>query len=147
MTSRKRQVSGWWVLETCPCIGRCVAGTDALVSIVVRRRPPDPAGRSCMPRVRRPAKAVLALALLCLASGPVATLPLHADPAQAAAVVWPPSTLIVSEVVTGGSSASDEFVEIANQGGAPVDIAGLEVVYATSSGSTVTRKATWAAST
>ena len=30
---------------------------------------------------------------------------------------------------------------------APVDLAGLEVVYATSSGSTVTRKATWAAST
>ena len=29
-------------------------------------------------------------------------------------------------------------------GAAPVDLAGLEVVYATSSGSTVTRKATWA---
>src|SRR5206468_2685483 len=62
-------------------------------------------------------------------------------------VAWPPSTLVASEVQTGGTSASDEFVEIANQGAAPVDLVGLEVVYATSSGSTVTRKATWAGST
>src|SRR4029077_1157896 len=39
-----------------------------------------------------------------------------------------------------------EFVELANQGSAAVDLLGLEVVYATSSGSTVTRKATWTAS-
>src|SRR4029450_1730542 len=67
--------------------------------------------------------------------------------ALAAAVAWPPSTLLVSEVQTGGASASDEFVEVANQGAGPVDLAGLEVVYATASGSTVTRKATWAAAT
>ena len=66
---------------------------------------------------------------------------------QAAAVGWPPSTLVVSEVQTGGASASDEFVEVANQGGGPVDLAGMEVVYATATGSTVTRKATWSAST
>ena len=65
---------------------------------------------------------------------------------RAGAVSWPPSTLVVSEVQTGGASASDEFVEVANQGGSPVDLLGLEVVYATSSGSTVTRKATWATS-
>src|SRR6478672_11575428 len=65
---------------------------------------------------------------------------------RAGAVAWPTSTLVVSEVQTGGASASDEFVEIANQGAGPVDLAGLEVVYATSSGSTVTRKTTWAAS-
>ena len=64
---------------------------------------------------------------------------------MAAAVAWPTSTLVVSEVQTGGASASDEFVEIANQGAGSVDLLGLEVVYATSSGSTVTRKATWAA--
>jgi uncharacterized protein len=74
--------------------------------------------------------------------------PLGLAPATlAAAVAWPPSTLVVSEVQTGGASASDEFVEIANQGAGAVDLAGLEVVYATSSGSTVTRKATWTAST
>ena len=67
--------------------------------------------------------------------------------ARAAAVGWPTSTLVVSEVQTGGASASDEFVEVANQGAGAVDLAGLEVVYATSSGSTVTRKATWSAST
>ncbi len=66
---------------------------------------------------------------------------------RAADVGWPVSSLLVSEVQTGGASASDEFVEIANQGAAAVDLNGLEVVYATSSGSTVTRKATWAAST
>ena len=66
---------------------------------------------------------------------------------QAAAVGWPPSTLVVSEVQTGGASASDEFVEVANQGGGPVDLSGLEVVYATATGSTVTRKATWSAAT
>ena len=65
---------------------------------------------------------------------------------RAGAVDWPPSTLVVSEVQTGGSSASDEFVEVANQGQLPVDLLGLEVVYATSTGSTVTRKATWASS-
>ena len=47
---------------------------------------------------------------------------------------------------TGGASASDEFVEVANQGAGPVDLVGLELVYATSSGSTVTRKAAWSAS-
>ncbi len=66
--------------------------------------------------------------------------------ARAASVAWPPSTLLISEIQTGGTSASDEFVEIANQGNAPIDLIGLEVVYVTSSGSTVTRKATWATS-
>ena len=65
----------------------------------------------------------------------------------AGVVAWPASTLVVSEVQTGGTSASDEFVEIANQGSGPVDLMGLEVVYATSTGSTVTRKGTWTTST
>ena len=60
---------------------------------------------------------------------------------------WPTSTLLISEVETGGASASDELVELTNAGASPVDLMGLEVVYATSTGSTVTRKATWAAST
>ena len=67
--------------------------------------------------------------------------------ALAAAVGWPPSTLVISEIQTGGVSASDEFVEIANQGVADVDLNGLEVVYATSTGSTVTRKAPWTVAT
>jgi outer membrane biosynthesis protein TonB len=63
----------------------------------------------------------------------------------AAAVAWPPSTgLLLAEVVTGGASASDEYVEITNAGAVPVDLAGTELVYVTSSGSSVTRKVTWA---
>jgi Lamin Tail Domain len=62
---------------------------------------------------------------------------------RAGAVSWPTSSLVLSELQTGGSSASDEFVELANQGPNPVDLLGLEIVYATSSGSTVSRKATW----
>jgi len=63
-----------------------------------------------------------------------------------AAVAWPVSTLLVSEVQTGGASASDEFAEITNVGLSPVDLAGLELVYVTSTGSTVTRKASWSTS-
>ncbi len=101
-----------------------------------------------MQRVRRAADVALALVVaLCLSSVPAATTRSGGGIALAAAVAWPPSTLVVSEVQTGGASASDEFVEIANQGSGPVDLIGLELVYATSSGSTVTRKATWTAST
>ena len=101
-----------------------------------------------MQRVRCAADVALALAVaLCLSSLPAATEPLGRGITLAATVAWPVSTLVVSEVQTGGASASDEFVEIANQGAGPVDLIGLEVVYATSSGSTVTRKATWSAST
>ena len=64
-------------------------------------------------------------------------------PAPLGAVAWPVSTLLVSEVQTGGASASDEFAEITNVGASAVDLAGLELVYATSTGSTVTRKASW----
>ena len=66
-------------------------------------------------------------------------------PMVLAAVAWPPSTLLVSELQTGGASASDEFTEITNAGSSSVDLAGLEIVYVTSTGGTITRKASWAA--
>ena len=88
---------------------------------------------------------VIALALVGV---PGARLgPTGPTPVLAADVAWPPSSLVISEVQTGGASASDEFVEIANQGAGPVDLAALEVVYATSTGSTVTRKTAWTDST
>ena len=63
----------------------------------------------------------------------------------AADTAWPPSSgLVVAEVMTGGASASDEYVEIANSGSATVDLGGLEVVYVTASGATTTRKAVFA---
>nr|MBA2382295.1 lamin tail domain-containing protein [Chloroflexota bacterium] len=77
---------------------------------------------------------------------PAGTSTAGASRSIAAAVPWPTSTLVVSEIETGAASASDEFAELANAGTLPVDLAGLEVVYVTSTGSTVTRKAAWTAS-
>jgi hypothetical protein len=55
---------------------------------------------------------------------------------------WPPSSqLLLAEVVTGGASASDEYAEIANAGPISVDLGGCELVYATATGATTTRKA------
>ena len=56
-----------------------------------------------------------------------------------------PGHLVVSEVMTGGASASDEFIELYNPTPATQPLEGLEVVYVTSTGATVTRKAAWAA--
>lgn len=53
--------------------------------------------------------------------------------------------LVVSEVTTGGVSASDEFIEIYNPTAAALPLEGLEVVYVTATGATITRKASWAA--
>jgi uncharacterized protein YdeI (BOF family) len=97
--------------------------------------------------VERTRVAALAAVFVVLSVGGVAVAAsVGADPKPLGAVAWPPSTLLVSEVQTGGASASDEFAEITNVGGTAVDLAGLELVYATSSGSTVTRKASWATS-
>ena len=109
-----------------------------------------------MSRARRagqlalPLALVLVLAVVSLADAarrPTARSSVVSGAVSAAAVAWPVSTLVISEVQTGGASASDELVELANAGSDAVDLVGLEVVYATSTGSTVTRKATWATST
>ncbi|MBI3746833.1 MAG: lamin tail domain-containing protein [Chloroflexi bacterium] len=97
-----------------------------------------------MERARAAAAAAL-FAILAVSTVALAAVAPLARPAvaPAAAVGWPPSTLVLSELQTGGASASDEFAEIGNAGAASVDLAGLEVVYVTSTGGTVTRKATW----
>ena len=51
--------------------------------------------------------------------------------------------LVISEVMTGGVSASDEFVELYNPTAVELPLDGLELVYVTASGATLTRKATW----
>ncbi len=98
-----------------------------------------PARRRCS-RPRFPTGALLSGTLLVLfASG----LAIGAG-ALPSAVTWPPSTsLLISEIETGGASASDEFIELYNAGQDPVDLAGLELAYVTSSGGTVTRKVAW----
>ncbi len=100
-----------------------------------------------MDRVRRMAAPALLLVFVLTSAGIGAAATGTAGvpvPAPAAAVGWSVSTLVLSEVMTGGASASDEFVEIANAGAAVADLAGFEIVYVTASGSTVSRKATWA---
>src|SRR5436190_2146901 len=93
-----------------------------------------------MARARLAASAAFLVVLLLAVAGPPA--PREVALGSVAAVGWPPSSgLLVAEVVTGGASASDEYVEIANAGPSPLDLAGLEVAYVTSSGATVTRKA------
>src|SRR3954453_7485770 len=69
-------------------------------------------------------------------------------PIATAATEWPPSSdLLVSEVVTGGASANDEFVELYNAGSLPVDLGALELVYVTATGSSITRKVSWSSGT
>src|SRR4051794_22658025 len=94
-----------------------------------------------MDRVRRAGMAALIVVVLVAASGWPGVAPVLAG-----VVPWPASPLVISEIQTGGASRSDEFGEVANQGQARVDMAGREVGYATSSGSAVTRKATWSSS-
>ncbi len=55
----------------------------------------------------------------------------------------PPAHLVISEVMTGGTGASDEFVELYNPTAGPLLLDGLELVYVSASGATVTRKASW----
>lgn len=77
----------------------------------------------------------------------VLAMAINASPALAAAAAadWPVSTgLVVAEVVTGGDKGTDEYLELFNAGDSDVQLGGLEVVYATASGKTVTRKRTWA---
>ena len=53
--------------------------------------------------------------------------------------------LLVSEIATGGTSALDEFVELYNPATIALPTEGLELLYVTASGATITRKALWAA--
>ncbi len=97
------------------------------------------------------ARARLAASLLLLSTVVVGAAGAPTDSIEAlpiaAAVEWPAAgSLRVEEVVTGGASASDEYVELANVGPLPADLDGLELVYATSSGATVTRKTAWTVS-
>ena len=58
---------------------------------------------------------------------------------------WPPSTdLVIAAVVTGGVSASDEYVEIYNAGSVSIDLGGCQLDYVTASGATTTRKVVFA---
>ncbi|HYI66622.1 MAG TPA: hypothetical protein VEW95_06860 [Candidatus Limnocylindrales bacterium] len=78
---------------------------------------------------------ILAVCLLTLAYLPLGSI----DRASAAAV----DHLVVSEVVTGGASASDELIELYNPSSASLPLEGLELIYVTATGATVSRRAAW----
>ena len=69
----------------------------------------------------------------------------HAPAGVAALASEPIGHLVVSEVMTGGASASDELIELYNPSGSALPLEGLEVLYVTATGGTITRKASWAA--
>jgi hypothetical protein len=99
-----------------------------------------------MQRARRSLLSVVVLAVALIGIAGVTPNPVRLV-SPAAAVSWPVSAgLVVSEVVTGGASASDEYVELFNAGAASLDLQDVELVYVSSAGTTPTRKASWSAS-
>ncbi|HJP72273.1 MAG TPA: lamin tail domain-containing protein [Candidatus Limnocylindria bacterium] len=64
-------------------------------------------------------------------------------PLSPVSAVGAPDHLVVSEIVTGGASASDEMIELYNPTAASLPLEGLELIYVSSSGATVTRRAAW----
>ncbi|HEY7827221.1 MAG TPA: lamin tail domain-containing protein, partial [Candidatus Limnocylindrales bacterium] len=104
-----------------------------------------------MVRARRAVLAAFVLlwsaAALALAAAPPSTVGTGSAVLRPA-VAWPPSAgLLVSEVVTGGASASDEYIELTNAGPSSIDLNGFEVAYASSAGTTATRRAGWGSPT
>lgn len=88
-----------------------------------------------VPAARSPGIVGLLVSVLVVATLPLATL---------TAVAAAPDHLLISEVVTGGASASDELIEIYNPTATPLPLEGLELVYVSASGATVSRRAAWA---
>ena len=93
--------------------------------------------------VRRAIAALASCAILLAAIGPALAYPVDGEVSP---ITLLPAVdhLLISEVMTGGTSASDEFVELYNPTAAPLSVEGLELIYVAASGATVTRKATWA---
>jgi uncharacterized protein YdeI (BOF family) len=90
---------------------------------------------AALPRCAAKLVRVLLACLLSALTIPLGTI----DRASASAV----DHLVVSEVTTGGASASDELIELYNPHSASLPLEGLELVYVTASGATVSRRAAW----
>lgn len=84
-----------------------------------------------------------ALLIVVLGVGQVRAMWQAVDPVTAE-LGDPAGHLVVSELLTGAASASDEFVELYNPTTSALPLEGLELIYVTASGATVTRKAAWA---
>lgn len=87
---------------------------------------------------------LISIGVLALAIDQAVAFPLAEGPDSAAApLIEVTGHPVVSEVMTGGASPSDEFIELYNPSSEMLPLEGLEVVYVTASGATVTRKASW----
>jgi hypothetical protein len=102
----------------------------------------DRPDRPRLPRGRVPTGGLVSLAALLIFGSGLAWA--AGGITAGSAVGWPPSGgLLISEVQTGGTSASDEFVELYNAGREPLDLAGLEVAYTSSAGTSLSRRVGW----
>ena len=104
-----------------------------------------PVVRASVPTRHRLLAGLLSILVLGLATRQAVALPLADEVGGSEAELDSgASHLVISEVMTGGASASDEFIELYNPSTADLLLEGLEIVYVTASGATVTRKASWA---
>jgi len=94
--------------------------------------------RSSSGRDRHRARPAFVIAVLAVSLALASTLEVARGVGVAAA-----THLVVSEVVTGGASASDELIELHNPTASALPLEGLEVVYVTSTGATISRRAAW----
>src|SRR5439155_25702076 len=111
-----------------------------------------PATRCAVPVVRpvpfaarRLLAGLLSVGILALAIDHALAVPWNDGLGSSVPLVASPGHLVVSELITGGASASDEFLELYNPTLAALPLEGLEVVYVTATGATISRKASWAA--
>src|SRR5919108_1125120 len=100
----------------------------------IRHHRLDRAARQASARVSRLAVSVaVAFTTLAVPAVPVSTA---VEPTEY-------QHLLVSEVATGGASASDEFIELYNPGPGTLPLEGLELVYLSATGTTPGRRAIW----
>ena len=88
---------------------------------------------------RRLSAATISVVLLVLVMMLATLLPLRTARAEELG----PQHLVISEVTTGGASASDEMIELYNPMASSLPLEGLELVYVTATGATVSRRAAW----
>jgi len=85
--------------------------------------------RARAPRGSRSAVVALLALATCLLSGVAGVAGWTAsEPGLAEVTSSQPEHLLISEVMTGGASASDEFVELYNPTGGALSLDGLELV-------------------
>lgn len=105
-----------------------------------------------MPEARTQPRGYALLAIVMLLASATGAIASAATPVPAPITAAYPAVephvprLLVGEVVTGGTSASDEWIELYNAGAVAEDLVGLELVYVTATGGTISRKQVWESS-